>query len=126
MTTLTDTERVDVRRFCGYPAYGAAPSGMQSWRYFQVYGLLEFRVNNLAATEDAIVRRYLTTLTSLELAIPAASDNLETDQAATWSRNKEELNDRVRLLDDWRRRLCGFIGIPPGPALLNGAATLVV
>ena len=126
MTTLTETERVDVRRFCGYPAYGATPSGMQSWRYFQVYGLLEFRVNNLALTEEVIVRRYLATLTSLELAVPAASDNLDTDQAATWRRNNAELTDRVRLLDDWRRRLCGFIGIPPGPALSNGATVLVV
>ena len=126
MTTLTDSERVDVRRFCGYPAYGAAPSGMQSWRYFQIYGLLEFRVNNLSVTEDAIIRRYLATLMSLELAIPATSDNLDTDQAATWRRNRDELKDRVRLLDDWRRRLCGFIGIPPGPALSDGAAILVV
>lgn len=39
---------------------------------------------------------------------------------------QKELNDRVRLLDDWRRRLCGFIGIPPGPALSTGATALVV
>ena len=126
MTTLTDSERVDVRRFCGYPAYGVGSNGMQSWRYFQIYGLFEFRINNLALTEDAIVRRYLATLTALELAVPAASDNLDTDQAATWSRNKKEVDDRVRLLDDWRRRLCGFIGIPPGPALSTGAAVLVI
>ena len=126
MTTLTDIERVDVRRFCGYPACGATHGGMQSWRYFQAYGLLEFRINNLVVNEDAVVRRYLATLTSLELAVPAASDNLDTDQAATWRRNKEELRDRVRLLDDWRRRLCGFIGVPPGPALSDGTAMLVI
>ena len=126
MTTLTDSERVDVRRFCGYPAYGTGPSGMQSWRYFQIYGLFEFRINNLALTEDAIVRRYLATLTALELAVPAASDNLDTDQAATWGRNKTEIDDRVHLLDNWRRRLCGFIGIPPGPALSTGAPMLVI
>lgn len=89
MTTLTDSERVDIRRFCGYPAYGSGQGGVQSWRYFQAYGLLEFRVNNLALAEETIIRRYLATLTSLELAVPAASDNLDTDQAATWSRNKK-------------------------------------
>jgi hypothetical protein len=64
---------------------------MQSWRYFQVYGLLEFRLGNLSDPEIAIVRRYLGTLTMLEVAVPAASDNLDTDQASMWIRNKDEL-----------------------------------
>ena len=117
---------MDIRRFCGYPAYGAAPTGMQSFRYFQVYGMLEFRLGNLSGSEIAIARRYLGTLTSLELAVPAASDNLDTDQASVWTRNKDELTDRFRLLDEWRRRLCGFLGTAPGPALASGTATLIV
>jgi hypothetical protein len=99
---------------------------MQSWRYFQVYGLLEFRLTNLSYSEISVVRRYLGNLGVLELAIPGASDNLETDQAAVWSRNKNELTDRLRLLDEWRRRMCGFLGIPAGPALPSGTASLVV
>lgn len=126
MNPLTDAEKVDLRRFCGYPAYGAAPTGMQSWRYFQVYGMLEFRLTNLSGAEIAIARRYLGSLTSLELAVPSASDNLDTDQASMWTRNKNELNDRVRLFDGWRRRLCGFLGVPPGPAIPNASAPLIV
>lgn len=126
MNPLTDAEKVDIRRFCGYPAYGAAPTGMQSWRYFQVYGLLEFRLTNLSDSEIAIVRRYLGTLTTLELAVPAASDNLDTDQASMWTRNKDELVDRMRLLDEWRRRLCGFLGVESGPALSSGTIALIV
>lgn len=126
MNPLTDAEKVDIRRFCGYPAYGAAPTGMQSWRYFQVYGVLEFRLTNLSDSEITIVRRYLGSLTTLELAIPGASDNLDTDQASMWTRNKDELNDRMRLFDGWRRRLCGFIGVPTGPALSSGTASLIV
>ena len=34
--------------------------------------------------------------------------------------------DRARLFDDWRRRLCGFLGVPPGPALADAGITLVV
>lgn len=117
---------MDIRRFCGYPAYGAAPAGMQSWRYFQIYGLLEFRLANLSSSEIVIVRRYLGTLTTLELAVPAASDNLDTDQAATWARNKDELTDRIRLFDNWRQRLCGFIGIATGPALSSSSTSLIV
>jgi hypothetical protein len=123
---LTDAEKVDIRRFCGYPANGAAPAGMQSWRYFQAYGLLEFRLTNLSSAEIAVARRYLGTLTTLELAIPAASDNLDTDQAAMWTRNKEELTDRILFFDGWRRRLCGFLGASAGSALSSGTATLIV
>jgi hypothetical protein len=126
LMAFTDAEKTDVRRFCGYPAYGAAAVGFESWRFYQVYGLMEFRMNNLSDAEAAIVRRYLGTLTALEFAVPRAADNLDTDQAAVWTRNRDELRDRARLFDDWRRRLCGFFGIPPGPALADGGITLVV
>jgi hypothetical protein len=126
LNPLTDAEKVDIRRFCGYPAYGAAPTGMQSWRYFQVYGILEFRLTNLSDSEIAIARRYLGNLTTLELAVPAASDNLDTDQASMWTRNKSELSDRIQLFDGWRRRLCGFLGVATGPALSSGTASLIV
>ena len=114
---FTTAEKTDIRRFCGYPAYGAGNSGMQGWRFFQAYGLLEFRMNNLSDAESGVVRRYLGTLTALECAVPRAGDNLDTEQAAVWTRNRDELRDRSRLFDEWRRRLCGFLGIPPGPAM---------
>jgi hypothetical protein len=43
-----------------------------------------------------------------------------------WTRNKDELSDRLRLLDEWRRRLCGFLGVESGPALSGGTIALVV
>lgn len=126
MNPLTDAEKVDIRRFCGYPAYGAASGPLQSWRFFQVYGLLEFRMNNLSISELVIARRYLTTLTSLEVAVPGVSNHLDTDVAATWTRNRDELTDRLKLLDSWRRRLCGFIGVAPGPSLPGVTGAMVV
>lgn len=126
MIPLSDAEKVDIRRLCGYPAYGAAPTGMQSWRYFQVYGLLEFRLNNLGDAELVIARRYIGTLNALEVAIPATSDGLDTDQASVWTRNKDELGDRIKLFDEWRRRLCSFLGVVAGPGLSSGSATLIV
>lgn len=123
---FTDAEKTDVRRFCGYPAYGAAGAGMQSWRFFQVYGMLEFRMNNLSDAETAIVRRYLATLNVLEIAVPRSGERLDTDQAAVWTRNRDELRDRAKLFDDWRRRLCGFFGVPPGPAMTDSGISLVV
>jgi hypothetical protein len=123
---FTDSEKTDIRRFCGYPAYGASPAGQPTWRFFQAYGLLEFRMNNLSEAEGVVVRRYLGTLTVLESAVPRAGDNLDTDQAAVWTRNRDELRDRAKLFDDWRRRLCGFFGVPPGPAMADSGITLVV
>lgn len=123
---LTDAEKVDIRRFCGYPAYGGTPAGLQSWRFFQVYGLLEYRLNNLSAAELVIARRYIGTLTTLELAVPAVSAGLDTDQATAWTRNKDELNERIRLFDGWRRRLCGFLGVSPGPGVAGATIPLTV
>jgi hypothetical protein len=72
------------------------------------------------------VRRYIGTLATLELAVPAASAGLDTEQAATWTRNKDEVAERLRLFDTWRRRLCGFLGVEPGPDLGSPTAALVV
>lgn len=123
---LSDTEKTDIRRFCGYPAYGAAPSGMEAWRFFQSYGLLEFRMNNLSDAELGVVRRYLGTLLGLEMAIPQSGANLDTDQAAVWTRNRDEVRDRMGLYQDWCRRLCAFLGVPPGAGLASSGMTLVV
>lgn len=123
---LTDAEKTDLRRFCGYPAYGAAPSGSQSWRFYQSYGLLEFRMNNLSASELAVARRYLGTLIGLEIAIPQSGGNLDTDQAAVWTRNRDEVQDRSRLFEDWCRRLCAFFGVPQGPGFSTSGIALVV
>lgn len=123
---FTDAEKTDIRRFCGYPAYGAGAAGFQSWRFYQAYGTLEYRMNNLSDAELVVVRRQLGTLSALEAAICEASGHLDTNAAATWERNPNEPRDRQRLFDDIRRRLCGFFGLPPGPALGDAGLTLVV
>ena len=125
-TAFTDAQKTDVRRYCGYPAYGAGAAGFQGWRFFQAYGLLEFRLNNLSPAEIGVVTNYLTTLATLECAITDAGSRLDTSEAAVWTRNPYEVRERVGLFDDWRRRLCGFLGLPPGPSLGDGSLALVV
>jgi hypothetical protein len=123
---FTEPEKTDIRRFCGYPAFGSVASGFENWRFYQAYGLLEFRMNNLSTAEETVVRRYLGTLLVLEHAVPRSADNLDTDQASVWTRNRDELRDRIKLLDDWRHRLCGFFGIPAGPALHDTIKIVIV
>jgi hypothetical protein len=125
-TSFTDGQKADIRRFSGYPAYGAGAAGFNGWRFFQAYGTLEYRMNNLTAAEAAVVLQYLSTLATLEAAVPPTSENLDTDSAAAWTHNANELRDRSNLFDSWRRRLCGFLGVPPGPALAQAGLTLVV
>jgi hypothetical protein len=122
---LTDAERTDARRFCGYPAYGTGQSGFQSWRFFTAYGTLEYRLSNLSPAELVIVRTYLSQLTSLETAVVASGDNLDTEEAAIWKRNRNEPGDRTTLFETWCRRLCGFLGVPPGPALSANTDILI-
>jgi hypothetical protein len=114
---LTSAQLTDCRRFCGYPMFGAQAVQMFGYRFFQWYGVMEYRMANASADELTVITNYLTQLTLLETAIYSASANLDTAQAAVWTHNPNELRDRNALFDDTRRRLCGFFGIPPGPAL---------
>ncbi|MDE8344817.1 MAG: hypothetical protein POH28_01390 [Acidocella sp.] len=123
---FTDAQKTDIRRFCGYPAYGAGAAGFNSWRFFQAYGTLEYRMDNLAPAEMAVTLQYIGTLALLEAAVPQATENLDTEGAAAWTHNANEVRDRQDLLDGWRQRLCGFLGIPPGPGLVSAGIRLVV
>ena len=115
---ITEAERTDARRHMGYPAEGTIrPSGG---------GVLEQRLLDLTAAEADVLRVYLSTLATLERAVTDAGVGLDTASAAGWVRNPAELSERLRLFDAWRRRLCAFLGVPPGPALRGGGVVLVV
>jgi len=114
--TFTDAQLVDIRRFCGYPAYGDGAVVFPLPWVMRQYLALEYRLQHLDANEGAVVvNTYLANLYTLETAIPAAGANLDTDAAAVWTHNRDELRDRDALFDSWRRRLCNFLGVPPGP-----------
>jgi hypothetical protein len=123
---LTEAERTDIRRHCGYPALGGSAAGSVERLYYSQSGLLEYRMSNLSPSEIIIARRYLITLGTLEAAIPRAGENLDTDQASVWTHNKTEVRDRLELFDTWRRRLCEFLGVPGGPGLASRNARLVI
>ena len=124
--TFTDAEKTDIRRFCGYPAYGNGNQGFQSWRFFQWYGVLEFRLNNLSSSEYQVVRNYLNTLYILEQAIPDSSDDIVVQSAAIFTKNPNEILERDRLFRNWSRKLCGFLGIPAGEALGTSGSRIIM
>ena len=124
---LTDQQKLDVRRYAGYPATPADVTLDDSrdfaygWVSPGTWKTLTDLLDNLRPeTEATLITQYLTPLATLESAIPAAGANLDTDQAAVWVHNKTEVAERMKLFDAWRRRMCDFIGIPPGPSLGRG------
>ncbi|WP_043345569.1 hypothetical protein [Cupriavidus basilensis] len=127
---LTDAQLTDVRRYMGYPLTGTTmPITDYQDVVYGSFGMvvmsLHQRLTTLSASEEAVlINTYLTNLATLESAIPAVSDNLDTDQAAVWKHNAREQADRDRLFDSWRRRLCEFIGFAPGPVLGRGGISI--
>lgn len=112
---LTEAECTEARRFCGYPVQG----GEAGWLVPAARGLLEYRLAGLTESERAVTRSFLATLAGLEAAVPAVGGGLDTERAAAWTRNPDELAERGRLLAMWSRRLCGFLGVPGGPGLAS-------
>ncbi len=116
---LTEAEKTDTRRFCGYPALAGQPALLGN-------AALEFRLDRLSPAEEAVLRDYLAGLRALEQAIPAAAANLDTARAAVWTRNADEIHERTALFDAWRRRLAAYLGIAPGQPSPDSGVTIVV
>lgn len=128
---LTAAQLTDVRRFMGYPLNGTTMTITNDqdlvYGYFgMVVMSLQQRLTTLSDSEEAVLTAtYLTPLYTLETAIFGAGANLDTDVAAVWTRNRSEVSDRMKLFDNWRRRMCVFIGFAPGPDLGNGGSQII-
>lgn len=106
---LTAAEAVETRRQAGYPAAGVAPDDA-----------LAAVLAGLSTEGEAVIRTtFLPALTRLEQAILGASDTLDTSKAAVWERNAAELYERTLLYRSLRISLCRFLGIDPGPGILD-------
>ena len=121
---FSDAEKIDILRFCGYPAYGWNNTYDPFGLYFASFNQPSpFNASRMAAAL-AVVRVKLTELAALDAAIVVASDNLDTDQAAVWHRNRSEVADRTALFRQRCREMCTVLGVPPGPDLARGGSSL--
>lgn len=126
MGTLTEAELTDARRFLGYAAHGAMRGGAASAWFYQASAAADARLGMLSESEVGVLRGYLRTLAQMEAAIPTVAEGLDTASAAGWVRNAGELQERERLFDGWRRRMCGFLGLVPGPELRRGGGVALL
>lgn len=118
--SFTDAEKTDIRRYCGYSIFGTTANPNFGARFSAWYGTLEYKMNNMQASEEAVVRdTYLANLPLLETDILSSRQNLDTMRAAVWYWNPKEIRDRERLFRSWRMKLCNFLGIPPGEGIGN-------
>jgi hypothetical protein len=97
--------------------FGGEPTPGFGYRFFEWYGLLEYRMNHGSPEEEEVVVTKLATLASLEADVPTASGNLDTASAGPWVHNKNEIRDRLALYQYHRNELCNFFGVPPGPKM---------
>ena len=126
MAALTEAELTDARRFLGYAAHGAMRGGAANAWFYQASAAADARLGMLSESEVGVLRGYLRTLAQMEAAIPAVAEGLDTASAAGWVRNAGELEERERLFDGWRRRMCGFLGLVPGPELRRGGGVALL
>lgn len=134
MSTLTDAQKVDIRRWAGYAMVGNDSLAIYADPIYShagpAYGLnsltLTQKLDALTAVEEeALVVRYLTPLASLEADLLASTGNMDTQAAGPWISNPREVQERTAMYNKWRRDMCGFLGIPPGPALGSGGISVV-
>lgn len=112
---FTEQQKTDIRRFCGYLAYGTGAVVFPYPWIMRQYQALEFRMNNLSTTDgQTVVTTYLAPLYTLETALVTISATLNVDTAAVFKRNAKERQERTELFNYWRQRLCSFMGVPPG------------
>lgn len=112
-TPFTATELAAIRRYCGYPAYA-------SFGYVLApeMATLDTQCASMSDAEQAIVRTsFLPSLATLETAIDNATVNMGTASAAVWTRNKNELQERIQQYTFKRLEFCQFIGCAPGDRL---------
>lgn len=128
---LTEQQKLDVRRYCGYPLVGDIPVSRDNdpahgWVSPGSFQTLTRRLSTLSAVEEAtLIAKFLTPLTTLETALWAAGADLDTKKAAVWERNPNQIQESSALYKKARLALCSFVGVTPGPDI-SGGATLPI
>lgn len=123
---FTDTEKVNIRRHCWYPMFGDQPTQDFGYRFMQHYQTMEFRLQHFSTAEETAFRLLLTDCATLETAVIGSGANLDTDKAAVWTHNKNEVGDRQSLYNYARNKLLAFLGIPPGPSYMEGQGIRII
>lgn len=141
---LTENQKIDIRRHLGYGPFGntGTAGSFAGYRFFQHYGLLEFRLQNLQTKEeqvlvgngddnnpispnfvdpasDKVYQGYLNICNFLEGQVGTVTDNLDIDQAGSYKARKDEMPARINLYRWWCKQMADFLALPLNPAKFN-------
>ena len=114
-TPLTETQKVQIRRLCGYPVKGsnAATANSNMWWYYTNYQQLEYRMEYLQPEEINELVNLLNTCLGLENAFQQITSDLSTEKAGPWTRNKNEIADYQKQFEYWCRYMANqVLGVP--------------
>lgn len=119
---LTAQQLVDLRYYIGYSVTGdvtSAPYRELVYSNVSYFGLsIDYRLSHLSTEEEYLVTTYfLVNLKARRDEIQAAAENLDTNRAAIWERNRDEVGNRMAMFNALRRELCFFLGFQPGPMI---------
>lgn len=119
LAVVPDDVKVDIRRFAGFGSYGFGSTGFFEMGWFiPSYQVLELRMNTLTVSEfSRVTNLYLSNLYQIETDIFNTRQTVNIQQAAVYTRNLNEGRERHTEFSWWRRQLCSFFGISPGPEL---------
>lgn len=107
---FTAQQKVDIRRFCGFAVFGLANASNFAYRYMKQDLHFEKVLISMSPEEEStLIGKYLNPCLDLEAAILTSSENLDTDRAAVWYHNKNEVADRNNLFILWCRRLMDYL-----------------
>src|SRR4051812_30812243 len=104
---LTAAEICDCRRFMGYSVSGddvSNPYRELVYSNVSYFGLsIDYRLQHLSTEEETVARnKFLVPLNLREDEIQGSADNLDTDAAAVWKHNRNEVSDRTGLYNSLR------------------------
>lgn len=121
---LTAAQITDIRWFMGYSVRGSDANASTAepvyTRAAPASVSLETRLATLSAAEESrVTAHFLPNLHKREAEVQGTAASLDTAQAAVWTRNPREMDERRRLFNDLRRDLCAFLGFPPGSGLFR-------
>ena len=125
---LSEAQKLDVRRYAGYPLVSPDPEFVDPAIVNvpgQVRSLGDWLDDLSAEQETVLTDLYLANLTTLETGQLDALENVDASAAGTWKSNPREISERRRMFNQWRRDMCNFIGVDPGPGLGSGGMNLV-
>lgn len=114
--SLTEEEKVDVRRHLGYLNVQEAqtfvlgvPAGVQT--QFIVEGAMQ----KLLASAEPMLRRYLIALNNIECQIMENTENLAVENIGQIKVNLKEFEMVLQRYKYWQGSLGNLLGVPPNP-----------